>query len=771
VIRIRPGRSWRHNPGYLGELRSLTPPRALSYGFSGILDVVGLEVDGVDIAAGVGEAPVLHTVGELVQALLQLAEGAGAAQATVGPGPTEMVLEPRGQDVLLTLCTLRKPARVVASGLLVDAGRLRAATLQAAQALLRDVLDVSPALANARVLKSLSRACAQLSRKAQRPLSPWPSRAAAATPGFVARGVKARVACEVQVPPEAAARLAAAGEVPRAPLAPLLGRGTIALRLPGAPALSLEGPPWILLRELVRESSELVQAWEAGERSFALAFGGTELTCDLTRNHARAPAFSEPAHAPAVQIAAALAGAARAFADRSQRLAIFAEAKGPRHEPLADLGSAAEALLAHCRDLASGDLRRAPDAVPAPSPQAHGSSHPPLGAGKLRRLVLREVFREELPATPDALSFHAGLPGAVLLARTGADLDARDGATGRPLFRRELSPLHAGGVPPVRAGSDLVVEVRETFAATSLVRFDLATGAPRFRRRMRGAAASLHGAGSGVVRATADGSWSLVSAEGRAALRGALPEAPVAVFQRDGVLVFCLPSGLVLGKGAQDGKGVFRRHAGEQMDAALAVGPLVVCSTREGGSSQLVALDAASGAEAWRLKLPARPQPGSLAAAGESLALVCGSSLLGLRLRDGARRFEAPLPWPVEAGFLSPVDELEEKAVQKASLRSPGFLATGPDGAAVRFDERGARLWSLDPSSPQPAAPALLYRGVALLSREGLSLHDAAEGLPLSRVCANPPQRVALAPDLTVALVDGRSALVILRLATHLSLV
>jgi hypothetical protein len=57
-----------------------------------------------------------------------------------------------------------------------------------------------------------------------------------------------------------------------------------------------------------------------------------------------------------------------------------------------------------------------------------------------------------------------------------------------------------------------------------------------------------------------------------------------------------------------------------------------------------------------------------------------------------------------------------------------------------------------------------------LLAREGLSLHDAAEGLPLSRVCATPPQRVALASDLTVALVDERSALAILRLATHLSL-
>ena len=79
MIRIRPGRSWRHNPSYLRELRE---------GKSGadILDVLGVEVDGVDIAAGVGEAQVLLAVAELAAALQHIAEGTAAAQATIGPG-------------------------------------------------------------------------------------------------------------------------------------------------------------------------------------------------------------------------------------------------------------------------------------------------------------------------------------------------------------------------------------------------------------------------------------------------------------------------------------------------------------------------------------------------------------------------------------------------------------------------------------------------------------------------------------------------------------
>src|SRR5260370_25511592 len=148
MIRIRPGRSWRHSPAYLRDLRAGT-------GGADILDVLGIEVDGVDIAAGVGEAQVLVAVAELAQALQHLAEGEPAAQATIGPGPTELVLEARGQDLLLTLVSLAPPARVIAGGLLVDAAKMRAAALHAARGLLLDLFSIGPGLEEAPLAKRL----------------------------------------------------------------------------------------------------------------------------------------------------------------------------------------------------------------------------------------------------------------------------------------------------------------------------------------------------------------------------------------------------------------------------------------------------------------------------------------------------------------------------------------------------------------------------------------------------------------------------------------
>src|SRR5256712_9940708 len=172
VIRIRPGRSWRLNPAYVGELRALRGARAKGFTGSDILDVLGVEVDGVDIAAGVGEARVLQAVDELAQALIRIGDGQPAAQATIAPGPTELVLEARGHDVLLTLVTLAPPARVLASGLLVDAPKMRMATLHAARGLLLDLLAISPALSSARLARRLGAASAQLARRMQRRAAP-----------------------------------------------------------------------------------------------------------------------------------------------------------------------------------------------------------------------------------------------------------------------------------------------------------------------------------------------------------------------------------------------------------------------------------------------------------------------------------------------------------------------------------------------------------------------------------------------------------------------
>ncbi|MFL5369991.1 MAG: hypothetical protein ACJ78Z_07370, partial [Myxococcales bacterium] len=238
MIRIRPGRSWRHNPGYVGKLRRLEGRHLHGFEGNDILDVLGIEVDGVDIAAGVGEAEILVAMDELCGALSRLSEGSPAAQATVGRGPTELVLEARGPDVLLTLVSLAPAARLLASGLLLDGERLRRAALSAARALADDLLAISPALSGSALLERLRRPLRAPSRHGQRamPASAWPRPVPGR--GFVARGLAQGVRCEVQVPEETAWRLAGRSEVADAPLAALLGSGSLVLRVSGAPALS-----------------------------------------------------------------------------------------------------------------------------------------------------------------------------------------------------------------------------------------------------------------------------------------------------------------------------------------------------------------------------------------------------------------------------------------------------------------------------------------------------------------------------------------------------
>src|SRR5207248_1514222 len=154
MIRIRPGRSWRLNPGYLGKLKA-GPPRAFEG--AGMLDVLGLEVAGVDLTGGIGDA----------QGLL-------------------------GRDEL-----------------------------------------------------------------SQEPARPWHGQPAEA--GMQLRGAAGEARFELHDPPEAAARLAARALVPRAPLAPHLGRGRLLLRLPGAPALACEAPVLLALRNLIRDAAALIE--------------------------------------------------------------------------------------------------------------------------------------------------------------------------------------------------------------------------------------------------------------------------------------------------------------------------------------------------------------------------------------------------------------------------------------------------------------------------------------------------------------------------------
>src|SRR5581483_6392552 len=293
MIRIRPGRSWRLNPTYVGELRSLSGAKAKGFTGADIFDVLGIEVFGVDIAAGLGEARVLQAVDELAQALIRIGEGQPAAQATIGPGPTELVLEARGPDLLLTLVTLAPPARVLASGLVVDAQKMRTATLHAARGLLLDLLAISPALSDARLARRLGSGCAQLARRARRGAPHWPSRESEPQ-SLLSHVHRKPERLSIQLPPETMARLRGSAEVPFAPLAAHVGRGSVTLLRTGAPGLTWEGPVFLFLRNLLGDAERLVEAWESGEPAFTLPFGTHDLLWDLTSDAVRAQGWKRP---------------------------------------------------------------------------------------------------------------------------------------------------------------------------------------------------------------------------------------------------------------------------------------------------------------------------------------------------------------------------------------------------------------------------------------------------------------------------------------------
>jgi hypothetical protein len=768
VIRIRTGRSWRHHPANASELRALTAPAARDYRGERLLDVIGIEIDGVDVAAGIGEAPVVEALDELAAAILRVGQGEPAAQATVGPGPTELVLEPRGADVQLSLVTLWRPARVLAQGLLVDGARLRAAALAAAQALLMDLLELGPALEGAPLVKRLSRSCAALARAGRRSAPEWPPRSVQ-QPGFVAKGGRAPLSCEVQVPAAAAARLAARALCPWSPLAPLLGPGAVSLRFGKQPALRAEGPPWLLLRELLAQAGELVHAWEAGEPACTLHLGAHELRCDLSTDELRAAGWKHAVKAPPARVAEAIAQAAKGFAARA--LALGPGSAVGTEEPLAELAAAAAELLGHCKDLRSGALHRAPEAVRAPPSRSAPARSPASELpGRLRRLRYQTAAQVEVgPLLPGGLHalhhLHApqqghGAPGASLLLQGAAGLQCLDAGTGARLWHLAGAGTHPGSVCVSGAG-DLFVTHED-----ALLRLDPATSATRWKRVTKLGAHALASAPGGCARALETG-VAFIRDAGTLAFRGKLPEQPQQLLAVEGgLLLAALPSSLLVAFELPAGGEVWRRRLGVRVGPVRAAGPLLVCVRQDLRTARaLCAVDAATGELRWERPLPpgGPEHPGPVTLTAEHAWTLAGPGVCGVDLATGGLRFQARLPWGPSGELLA----LEEAGHPSA------LLAAGPGGALQRLDARGAPVWAhpaegtLPPLPPQHAGPVLLSAGA------GAAVLDAATGALLARPVAAEVQvdGAALLPDLSLALHLGAGALLSLRLALHLSVV
>ena len=413
----------------------------------------------------------------------------------------------------------------------------------------------------------------------------------------------------------------------------------------------------------------------------------------------RAQGWKRPLRLPPLRLARLAAGAAELYAEETLRHGT--------DELGADLRDRALALLRHCTDLETGDLRRAPAAVAAPPPREIHDRRLPLARGRIRRLVFRECWRRPAGEVLRALA----LPQGRLILESGEHLAGLDAASGKELWRVAATPS------AIDRGSDVFYAE----AGDAVVRLDAISGEVRWKRRLRGAAhpARLWTLPAGLLRSLPGEGLALISDSGALSFRAALPGgAPREVSFAAGVIVAALSPGLLAGLDLSDGTVLWKRR--------LRAVALVPCGERMLALSRgaLACLDPATGKPLWEREVP---EGGRELIDGGRHRRLAGERQVPLVLRRPRRTAgaaEAP------------------RAVQLLGEEDGPLIAAGPAGSAIRLD--GRKRWAIEPAGESPA-PALLRRGVLLLHRAQTELYDAAEGLPVAQL---PPARgAALGPD------------------------
>ena len=97
MIRIRTGASWRDDPRVAAALRAAAPA-ARAAAARELTDALAIEVDGVDLAAGRAEAPLLPSLEDLLRAISQVVSGAPQAAVVLGDGGLELLVRRRAGE-------------------------------------------------------------------------------------------------------------------------------------------------------------------------------------------------------------------------------------------------------------------------------------------------------------------------------------------------------------------------------------------------------------------------------------------------------------------------------------------------------------------------------------------------------------------------------------------------------------------------------------------------------------------------------------------------
>jgi len=746
MIRIRTGSSWRHDPRLREALRRAAGTTRTAAARA-VVDALALEVDGVDIAAGRAEGPLLPALVALLRAVARVVAGAAHAAVAFPEGELEIVIRRRGPSALLTVVHLSRPSRVLASDVEVEVEDLAAAALDASAAFCQDLAEVLPAAA-ARESRGL-RAAARALRRAE---STPPRRPrASARPGLPrAPCPPGRVRCLLDFPDEDG--LLDGYEGGRPDLGSLLAPGRLALRsADGREVCALPGLPFLALRDLGSASDGLLAALRRGAPSFSVPLSRAgrgapaALEVDLAARTVAVPG-SPAVPCPPLDLA-------RAFAEAAAELGRVARARNPRQAEngyLVELEAAAADRLAQIEELAEGD-RAQPGGAAGRAPPAPRLPQRALGPGRLRRLSFRRAFSLDVGAPAgDGLL----LAGGVVVAAGAAAVATVERATGALLWRAEGCAF-AGAVPGA-----LLVARGDSLAAVSP-----RTGRTAWTRALPGAAptGALALARGPFVLLEPGAVTALDPGSGRTLWRFEPPGAARLVAAAfGGIAAVGADTGFLYGLDAA-GRVAWRVRAPGPIGhpPAAAAGACLALAAADPGAAAL-AVDPASGARRWEARLDLVPS-GPPLAWGPRVAIaggVAGDALVSVLERDGAPAWTAAPP--LLSGSIT------------AAAAGPLLVLRDPRGALAAIGRDGAARWSR-PAFPDPrpgtAAPAVARGTVVAPAGDGLVALDARTGEIVGLVHGVAPSRLSADASLGIAAMDADGLATGWRLATHLSVV
>jgi len=745
MIEVRIGRGWSADPDVRRALQGARHARARSAAVRAIVDVIAIEVDGVDIAAGRTEGPVLDTALLLVRALAKLAAGSGHASVPFEEGSVELVLRRRGGSALLSLVTLSRPARVLARDVEVDLEALARAAREAASEWCRRVAALAPAVAGSPALRRLLRSASRPAR-----LAPAP----AAAPSGSARSRRPRrrglPACSFELHDEEGQLGGWRG--PGSDLASLLVPGRVALRgADGREILSVSGAPFLAFRDLCAAASRLVAAGGHGSVRFQLARPGRRrpMTVDVDAATGALAVDGRPSSRsdPLALARALLEGVADFCAVVEARSSAQAD-----NAHLAELRDSAASALAHLREIQAGDRtadrgRRLRMARPRARPGR------PLADGRLRRVAFRRILVAEVGAPASPALLLAGDRVVACGGRLTLGLDASDSSV----------RWRASGASRVALADGALVLV----SGSELTCLSMSDGTTRFARQVPMAAALPQ-----ALVAAAGGQVALLSG-GRAASVDL----------------------------ATGGDGWSFESPGALRLAAARFGPVLVLA---GDAGLVHALDP-EGHVVWRLRGPG-PLAGPPVLGASSCLLLfrspVGTTLAGVDAATGRRTLEAPLdltPSGPPLGFAGrvavpgtvggdPVVTVLEADGSPAWTSAPS-LGPGPfalaagrsslivktaDGSCAALGRDGAPRWTRSREGELAAVGNLapvLVRDLVLVPSEEVEVIDVERGDRVGLVPVQAPASMIASEDLSTWALDGEGLLVAARLRGHLSVV